>query len=68
MQVQNINKSPSPGNSKCGHRAALLADPFQKLRAGLNALADRYAGCPVHGDIIRIAAQVERIGSRAGAR
>jgi hypothetical protein len=67
MLTQNINEHPSPGNSQCGHIAAHF-DKFQSLQSGLAALASRYAGEPVHGDIVRMAAQVERIASRAGAR
>jgi hypothetical protein len=68
MLTLNINKYPSPGNSQCGTRAALSSDPLQALRAGLSALASRYAGEPVHGDLLRMAVQVERIASRAGVR
>jgi hypothetical protein len=50
-----------------GYIAALSSDPLETLRAGLAALARRYAGEPVHGDLLRMAAQVERIASRAGA-
>jgi hypothetical protein len=50
-----------------GYRAAHF-EKFQSLSAGLSALARRYAGEPVHGDIVRMAAQVERLASRAGAR
>jgi hypothetical protein len=67
MLTHNINKSPSPGNSQCGYIAAPSSDPLETLRAGLAALARRYAGEPVHGDILRMAAQVERL-ARAGAR
>jgi hypothetical protein len=68
MLTHNINKSPSPGNSQCGYIAAPSSDRFQILTAGLSKLASRYAGEPVHGDLLRMAAQVERIASRAGAR
>jgi hypothetical protein len=51
-----------------GYCAAPSTDPLETLRAGLAILASRYAGEPVHGDLLRMAAQVERIASRAGAR
>jgi hypothetical protein len=68
MLASNIYKTPSDGNSPCGTNAALSSDRFQILTAGLSVLASRYAGRPVHGDIVRMAAQVERLASRAGAR
>jgi hypothetical protein len=64
MLTHNINKSPSPGNSQCGYIAAHF-DKFQSLQSGLAALARRYAGERVHSDLLRMAAQVERL--RAGA-
>ena len=63
MLTLNIKKHPSPGNSQCGHIAATF-DKFQTLRSGLAALARRYAGEPVYGDILRMAAQVERLTCR----
>jgi hypothetical protein len=65
MLPLNIYKTPSDGNSQCGTIAALSSDRFQILTAGLSKLASRYAGEPVHGDIVRMASQVARL--RAGA-
>jgi hypothetical protein len=63
--------TPNPtsvASLKRGYRAALSAEQLKNLRAGLSVLASRYVGGPVHGDIVRMAAQVERIASRAGVR
>jgi hypothetical protein len=54
----------SVASQKRGYRAADF-DKFQSLQSGLSVLASRYAGEPVHGDIVRMAAQVARL--RAGA-
>jgi hypothetical protein len=56
----------SVASQKRGNIAAHF-EKFQTLSAGLSALASRYAGEPVHGDIVRMAAQVERL-ARAGVR
>jgi hypothetical protein len=63
----NVSEYPSPGNSQCGE-IAVHFEKFQSLQSGLSVLASRYVGQPVHGDIVRMAAQVERIASRAGVR
>jgi hypothetical protein len=68
MQTPNILPPGQSGNSHRGESAALPANRFQILHADLSALAERYAGCAVQPDLLRIMLQVERMAARAGAR
>jgi hypothetical protein len=68
MQTPNILPPDHRGNSPRGESAALSNNRFQTLHTDLSVLAERYAGCAVHPDILRMMLQVERMAARAGAR